>query len=464
MTKASENIPPWPSPLKSLRRFWRHEFLPLLANLQLAIALLLLIAVFSIAGTVIEQGQSLDYYRQNYPEHPALFGFLTAQVIVATGLDRVYSSWWYLALLILLAASLLACTGTRQMPMLRVARRWFYYQKPESIAKLPLHWAMTQGSGQASLESLAATLRRRRFQVFCQGTQLYARRGLVGRVGPILVHASLLLILAGGVWGAAAGFMTQGLIPAGDTFRFQQVLERGPWARVPQDWQVRVNRFWIDYSPSGSVEQFYSDLSVVDRQGAELKRETIHVNQPLRFGGVTLYQANWDLAAVKFTLNQSPVLQLPLTKLRSPQSGSQVWGTWIPTKTDLSAGVSLITPDMQGTFLIFDEGGQLLQTTRLGEPIMINGITLTLGEVVGATGLQIKSDPGVPLVYLGFGLLMVGVVMSYVSHSQVWALSVDGVLYVGGKTNRALVNFAEELGAIVQAIPVPAPGPQTVHQ
>jgi cytochrome c biogenesis protein len=448
--------------LRGPRRFWRHEFLPLLANLQVAIALLLVIAFFSIAGTVIEQGQSWDYYQEHYPEHPALFGFLTAQVLVAMGLDRVYSSWWYLTLLMLLAASLMACTWTRQMPMLRVARRWFYYQKPESIAKLPLHWAITQDTD-SGIESLGQILRQRQFQVFCQEGRLYARRGLVGRIGPILVHVSLLLILAGAVWGATTGFLTQALVASGETFQLAQVLERGPWARIPQNWQVRVNRFWIEYSPSGAVEQFYSDLSVVDRQGQELKRETIQVNRPLRFDGVTFYQANWDLAAVKFTLNQSPVLQLPLTKLRSPQNGSQVWGTWIPTKTDLSAGVSLITPDMQGTFLIYDEAGQLQHTTHLGEGITINGITLTLREVVGATGLQIKSDPGVPLVYLGFALLMAGVVMSYVSYSQVWALTLNGVLHVGGKTNRAAVHFAEELGAIAETIPAAAPGTPIAH-
>jgi len=52
----------------------------------------------------------------------------------------------------------------------------------------------------------------------------------------------------------------------------------------------------------------------------------------------------------------------------------------------------------------------------------INGVTLKIVEVVGSTGLQIKADPGIPIVYTGFTLLMLGVVMSYVSHSQIWAL------------------------------------------
>ncbi|HIK46581.1 MAG TPA: cytochrome c biogenesis protein ResB, partial [Leptolyngbyaceae cyanobacterium M65_K2018_010] len=57
-----------------------------------------------------------------------------------------------------------------------------------------------------------------------------------------------------------------------------------------------------------------------------------------------------------------------------------------------------------------------------------------------------------PLVYAGFGLLMVGVIMSYVSHSQVWALEQDGVLYVGGRTNRAQVAFERELLGLLEAL------------
>jgi cytochrome c biogenesis protein len=56
---------------KNIGYLFRHQVLPVLADLRLAIILLLAIAFFSISGTVIEQGQSLAYYQSNYPEHPA---------------------------------------------------------------------------------------------------------------------------------------------------------------------------------------------------------------------------------------------------------------------------------------------------------------------------------------------------------------------------------------------------------
>lgn len=447
-----------PGGLTLAKQYLQKELLPLLADLRLAILLLLAIAAFSISGTVIEQGQSLEFYQSNYPEHPALFGFLTWKVIALLGLDHVYRTWWFLALLILFGSSLTACTFTRQWPTLKAARRWSYYTQPRQFEKLALSTEVPQ----ASLASLSPLLTTRRYQVFQEGDTLYARKGLVGRIGPIIVHASMLLILLGSIWGAMTGFFAQEMVPSGDTFQVQNIFDAGPWAesQIPKDWSVRVNRFWIDYTPEGSIDQFYSDLSVLDQQGDEVTRKTIHVNEPLRYKGVTLYQADWAIAAVRVRLNNSPIFELPMAQLDTGRKG-RIWGTWIPTKPDMSDGVSIVTRDLQGTVLVYDTTGQLVATLREGTATEVNGVTLSLLELVGSTGLQIKADPGIPLVYTGFALLMLSVVMSYVSHSQVWALQNGDTLYVGGRTNRAQITFERELIDLLDALSPPTPAPET---
>lgn len=442
----------------SYLKFLRRELFPILGNLKFAIALLFLIALFSVSGTVIEQGETLNFYQQNYPEHPALFGFLTFKLLLAIGLNHVYSTWWFLSLLILFGSSLTICTFSRQLPMLKVAKRWHYYTKPQSFNKLALSTELTtkfidSSEIEAITPKLSKLLSKFGYKVFHEQDRLYARKGIAGRIGPILVHASMLLILIGAIWGSLTGFVAQEMIPSGQVFQVKNISEAGIWSHVPKTWSVKVNRFWIDYTPSGAIDQFYSDMSILDnKSGAELDRQTIHVNQPLRYDGVTFYQANWDIAAVKFTLNASPVLQLPMTALQTKGTNSKVWGAWLPTKPDLSAGVTLITPDLQGTLLIYNEKGDLLSTVRAGGNTEVNGVTLTIKELVGSTGLQIKSDPGIPLVYTGFGLLMLGVMMSYVSHSQIWALETGDRLYIGGKTNRAQVGFESELVEIIEKL------------
>jgi cytochrome c biogenesis protein len=448
------------SSLPNIGHLFRRQLLPVLADLRLAIVLLLAIALFSISGTVIEQGQSLAYYQSNYPEHPALFGFLTWKVLLTLGLDHVYRTWWFLSILILFGSSLTACTFTRQFPALKAARRWKFYDEPRQFQKLALSAELDRGS----LNSLTSLLEKRRYKVFQEGDTLYARKGIIGRIGPIVVHASMLIILAGAILGAMTGFIAQEMVPSGNTFQVKNIVDAGPYAlpQIPKDWSVRVNRFWIDYTAQGGIDQFYSDLSVLDNQGQEVDKQTIYVNKPLRYRGVTFYQTDWGIAAVRVRLNKSPIFQIPMAQLDTKGKG-RIWGTWIPTKPDLSEGVSLLARDLQGTLLVYDAAGKLVSTVRSGMATEVNGITLKIMDVIGSTGLQIKADPGIPLVYTGFGLLMLGVIMSYVSHSQIWALQKDGRFYVGGRTNRAQVAFEREVIEILdqlsgqtQSVEVPA--------
>ena len=429
--------------------FILRRFVGVLANLPLAIILLLVIAVLSIAGTVIEQGETLTFYQQNYPEAPALYGFLSWKVILDWGLNHVYSTWWYLAILVLFGSSLTACTFTRQLPALKAARNWKYYQKPHQFEKL----ALSAELGKSSLKSLVNLLEERKYRVFQQDNALYARKGLIGRIGPIIVHIGMLIVLAGGMWGIFTGFFAQEMVPSGNTFQVKNLIELGPLAssQVPTKWSVKVNRFWIDYTNEGAIDQFYSDLSVISDRGEELKRKTIFVNEPLRYDGVTFYQTNWGIAAIQVQLNNSPIFQIPMAQLDTI-SGGKIWGTWIPTKPDMSQGVSLLARDLQGTALIYDQQGELANAVRIGQTIEINGVNLKLIDIIGSTGLQIKADPGVPIVYTGFGLLMLGVVMSYFSHSQIWALETEDEFYFGGKTNRAQVSFEREILAVIEQL------------
>ncbi|MBD2445652.1 cytochrome c biogenesis protein [Nostoc sp. FACHB-152] len=438
----------WLAPWKVIRQ----EILPVLTDLRLAIALLLLIALFSVSGTVIEQGQSPAFYQANYPEHPALFGFLTWKVIQVVGLDHVYRTWWFLSLLVLFGTSLTACTFTRQLPALKAAQRWKYYEEPRQFNKLALSAELDTGS----LNTLTEILQNRRYKIFPDKDKdniLYARKGIVGRIGPIIVHVGIVAILLGGIWGAMTGFVAQEMIASGNTFQVKNIVDAGPWANSQdlKNWGVRVNRFWIDYTPSGGIDQFYSDLSVLNNEGKEVDHKKIFVNQPLRYHGVTFYQTDWGISAVRFQFNNSPVFQIPMAQLDTNNKG-RIWGTWIPTKPDLSEGVSLIAKDLQGMVLIYDAKGQLIDTVRAGMATKINNTNLKIIDVVGSTGLQIKSDPGIPIVYAGFAILMAGVVMSYFSHSQIWALQKGDRLYVGGKTNRAQVAFEREVLEILESL------------
>ena len=68
----------------------------------------------------------------------------------------------------------------------------------------------------------------------------------------------------------------------------------------------------------------------------------------------------------------------------------------------------------------YDSEGAFVGVRRpgSGKPITADGVEFSVDEIIGSTGLQLKADPGVPLVYAGFGFLMVTSIISYLSHSQ----------------------------------------------
>ena len=67
------------------------------------------------------------------------------------------------------------------------------------------------------------------------------------------------------------------------------------------------------------------------------------------------------------------------------------------------------------------------------------------------TGLQIKADPGIPLIYFGFGLLMISSLISYFSFTQFWLSKKDENVLIGATANRAKLNLRFEFLTITLA-------------
>ena len=71
------------------------------------------------------------------------------------------------------------------------------------------------------------------------------------------------------------------------------------------------------------TDQFYSDLSLIDKNGTEVKRKTIFVNEPLEFNGLTFYQTDWDIVGLKLRFNKDNIFQIPVQKIN--QGGRKFW-------------------------------------------------------------------------------------------------------------------------------------------
>ena len=108
----------------------------------------------------------------------------------------------------------------------------------------------------------------------------------------------------------------------------------------------------------------------------------------------------------------------------------------------------------QGPVTVFDESGERIGLIRPGGPAEdVGGLPLRVTSVMPASGLLLKRDPGVPLVYLGFAITLIGGGLSVIATRQLWAVASDGKLHVGGLCNRNLTAFAMELPKLLASLP-----------
>lgn len=442
--------------LALVRRATRKT-LAALSNLPLAISEMFAIAALMALGTVIDQGEAPSYYFDKFPEDNPVFGFITWRWILTPGFDHMFSSPVFLGLLALLAASLMACTYTTQLPMVKVARRWSFTHSGERIRKQEFADSLPR----ASIQDLGVILMGAGYEVFTKGPSLYAFKGLAGRYAPIGVHLAMLFIMAGATLSATGSFKGSVDVPQGLNFVIGDVMKpRGVLSVAPDvfNTEVHVNRFYMEYYDSGEVSQFYSDLSLFNLDGKEVMRKTIKVNDPLRYGGITIYQTDWGFSALQVRKNGEGPFNLAMAPLKL-NGDKKLFGTFLPLEdSDPSnsniKGISMLARDLQ-SIVLYDQEGKFVGVRRPSSklPIEINGNEILIEDAIGSTGLDLKTDPGVPIVYAGFGALMLTTCISYLSHSQIWALQDGTTVVVGGKTNRAKLEFSEEMNRLLDKVP-----------
>ena len=415
-----------------------------ISDLRVAIVLLLVIASTSGVGTAIPQREPAELYHRLYDPQPWL-GLLNADGVLALQLDHVYSSGWFLGLLAWLALALLLCSWRRQWPALQAALRWIDYSTPRQLSKLSVAETFTTDTPKASLDQLAGLLQRQGWQIQRHDDRLAARKGLLGRVGPLLVHAGMVVLMLGAAWGALGGQRAEQYLAPGRSLELMD-------SRGSSQLTLALDHFSIQRDPAGRPEQFTSQLRILEGDGSGgslLKQAEISVNHPLRFQGVTLYQADWALATISLQLGKSPLLELPLQSF--PQLGEQIWGIVLPTRPDGSEPVLLSLGSEQGPVEIYGADGiSLARLAPGGAAVEVKGLPIRVESVLPASGILLKRDPGVPLVYAGFAIALAGGGLSLLATRQLWAIAEQpagqaGQLHVAGLCNRNLTGFAAEL-------------------
>jgi cytochrome c biogenesis protein len=214
---------------------------------------------------------------------------------------------------------------------------------------------------------------------------------------------------------------------------------------------TRVNDFWVEYE-NNRVHQFYSNLSILDNYGNEIKEQTISVNNPLRYKNVDFYQSDWNLLGIRVkNKNQNKIYEFPLFPLKKT---SKSWITWVNnsegnTEGNTDGNEMLVFDQLQNSFLTYDESGSFLKVKNIGDEINTN---LAIVDILPSTGLLIKYDPSIKIIYFGFGLLMLTACLSYLPYTQIWVFSQKRNSWLGSSTNRGKIQLEIEFENLIRYI------------
>lgn len=424
---------------------YKTKILKKLANLQFAIILLIAIGFLIALGTIIEQDQSLNFYKENYPETNPLFGFLSWKTITFLSLNKIYTSSLFIIVLIFFGGSLLSCTFTTQLPSIKNFKIWKFIAQYSQYDKLRVNSTIKTGIS----NTIAFNCNKNNYHFFRQSKKGYAYSGLLGRIAPIVVHASIIILLIGSTVGAFVSYTAQEIIPRGEIFHIQNLTKLGNLSYIPQDITCRINNFWITYTKELKTDQFYSDLSLFDQKGNELKRKTIFVNEPLEFDNLVFYQTDWDIVGLKLRLNDKKLFQIPLKKIS--KGGNRFWFGTLNLDNVKMVDLTIVIKDLSGAIFIYDSKGNLVQESSVGDTIIkTNGINIQVSDFITLAGLQIKSDPSISIVYLSFFLLIVSIYVSFFTYSQIWLVELKENTKIGGNSNRSVLFFQEDFRKIIK--------------
>ena len=407
-------------------------------DLKFALLILTVLAIASSLGSFIEQDEAISFYEENYKI--PIYGFISAQLILSLGLDHVYVTWWFLLLLVTLAISLISCTITRQFPLFINSKDYFFRKKGNSFLGLP--FSVKIKNIYYLKETILLKIQNMNFYIYQNGNLIYGYKGLIGRISPILVHLSLLIILGGSSIGAFKNFKVQEILPKGEIFHIQNPIKAGLLTSLPNI-TTRVNDFWVEYE-NNRIHQFYSNLSILDNYGNELKQQTISVNNPLRYKNVDFYQSDWNLLGIRVKdKTDNKIYEFPLFSLKKV---SKSWITWINTKNQNEI---LVFDQLQNCFLTYDEFGNFLKIKNVGEDLTAN---FSIIDILPSTGLLIKYDPSIPIIYFGFGLLMITSCLSYLPYTQIWIFTQRKNSWIGSSTNRGKIQLEIEFENLIRYI------------
>lgn len=434
------------------------------ASLKLTFLLFTLLTLSVLVGSfIIQKPYAVDGQIQKVYSPEAI------EILEFFGMFDLYHSSWFVFLLLLFGVNNICAT----------IEMWPRHKKLMKSKKRDLSESALQNQQQyteVELKDNETGLKAKLKKAFQEpeffdspeGRRFFINKRPWAHLGVYIVHLGVIIILLGGVWGSIEGFEGQMLLAEGEMSNKIFVKNRNIGRNIRfLDFQVKCHKIWIETYENGTPKDYFSDLEVF-KDGKSVARKVIQVNDPLSYGGVSLYQATYNTRQVNeesfYELQyfdrkteEAEIIRFPMDAEELTFKGKKL--TLLAYKENLSIPVDGGVQE-SGEFISFDYGNgakpekillfkdipkaDLVYRPKAAGHFVFRG-KIENFDLEAITGLQVARDPGANVVFFGSAILMLGVFVTFfVSHDKVWGLQKGNKLLLAGNSHRNAWAFEKK--------------------
>ncbi len=451
---------------RSARR-WGARLMSLFISLRVTTVVLLLGFASTFVGAFVDQGRDPAFYDQEY-------GRVGAALIRGLGIDDAFHSWWFRALLVVFAAQILLCTiGRFRTAWVQCVHpeafepeggreRIFVPGRLEDVARRAQAqgyrhvgsgrvYAPDEGEGTPGADSDPV------------GPAITLARGRLQPLGFILLHVSLLIVLAGMTLNLSLGFSQALYLPQGERVLEQNSNRLFELIELEPDYRkVRDEGDETDYELAG----IRATIAVYEG-GKRLQEGAVELGTSLRFdrgdvvlqpsapgaqlvfriatpqGASAVERLSFDAPSVAFPGSDGLQLRV-LDFARDAEPAAGGWVRRTPENRDPLAAVAVVRQSADG-----DDAQVATADMRLGDSLTAEGYTIDFLEAAYMPVAVVSSRDGGMLVVGGFVANLIGVLLSLgFSFRQLRIIPVEGGVEVIGFARRRNQPLAQELALL----------------
>lgn len=466
-----------------LDRIWNF-----FASIKTGVTLLVLTVIAASIGTIFPQEYFIPMNvnpEQYYYEHYGSLGLLYYKL----GFHNLYSSWWFLILLGLVAFSIITSSIDRGIPLHKSLKNQRTKKHSSFYKRQRLN---SHSDDQVNLDEISQSFKDKRYKVKQDGNHILLEKGRLSRYGPYINHTGLIILLFGAMLRFLPGFYLDDMVyvKEGETkpvpgtdrgyyiknndFIYEEYDQKSQSNTNPESIDPSLNKIAKNYETKATLyKNSQEEVIGSDANLKEVASDSIKVNHPLKYDHLQFYQSSFDNSLLKdMTFNLKTKDGKPLGKpftvnLESPKKIYKITDdltvklrSYAPDYEKIENGVlATKSPNPNNPAFVFevtDKGKQsefsFLRIKESQDISKDNKYDVKFANATNqwATVLAVKKDLTLPILFTGFVIFLLGLAVgSYINHRRIWINTDNGEFNIAAHTNKNYYGFSKEINQVL---------------